>query len=81
MKDQQVFAYLMKQKKEVLLDYLHAAFDVMDAKQRRDSFAGAVGPLATTAVDGRRLRRKERAWGVDPESLRAESLHGKASST
>jgi hypothetical protein len=37
--DQQVFAYLKKQRKDVLLDYLHAAFDIMDAKQRRAVFA------------------------------------------
>ena len=33
MNDQQVFAHLKKQKKEVLLDYLHAAFDIVDAKR------------------------------------------------
>ena len=33
MDDQQVFAYLKKQKKDLLLDYLHAAFDIMAAKR------------------------------------------------
>lgn len=31
MNDRQVFGYLKKQKKDVLLDYLHVAFNVMDA--------------------------------------------------
>ena len=58
MNDQQVFAYLKKQKKDVLLDYLHAAFDIMDAEQRRTVFADVARPQATKAVDGRRLREE-----------------------
>ena len=42
MDEQEVFAHLQKQKKAVLLDYLHAAFDEMTAKQRRAVFADAV---------------------------------------
>jgi hypothetical protein len=48
----EVFAYLKKQKKAVLLEYLQAAFDTMTAKQRRAVFAGAARQAAIAAVDG-----------------------------
>src|SRR5947209_15294087 len=40
--EQAVFAFLKKQKKAVLLDYLLAAFQEMDADQRRAVFGDAV---------------------------------------
>jgi hypothetical protein len=56
--EREVFAYLMKQKKAVLLDYLHAAFDEMTAKQRRNVFANAVRKPAKMVVDGDQLRHE-----------------------
>ena len=58
MDDQQVFAYLKKQKKDVLLDYLHAAFDIMNTKQRRAVFADAARPQVKKVVDGPQLREE-----------------------
>jgi hypothetical protein len=40
--EQEVFAYLKKQKKGVLLDYLREAFREMTAKQRRAVFGDAL---------------------------------------
>src|SRR5207248_5852684 len=56
--EQEIFAYLQKQKKAVLLDYLRAAFDVMTAKQCHDVFADAIRPPAKATVDGERLRQE-----------------------
>jgi hypothetical protein len=56
--EQIVFAFLAKQKKSVLLDYLRAAFGDMNARQRRAVFAGAVRGPATSAIDGGRLRKE-----------------------
>jgi hypothetical protein len=56
--EEQVFVYLKQQKKGVLLDYLHAAFDIMDAKQRRAVFADVGRSLATSARDGRELQEE-----------------------
>jgi len=54
--DQHVFAWLKKQKKDVLLARLRAAFDVMNAKQRRVVFADVIRPEVTTSGDGDTLR-------------------------
>jgi hypothetical protein len=56
--EQQVFAFLRKQKKAVLLDYLHAAFATMTAPQRRAVFADTLPRHRPTPVDGKRLRRE-----------------------
>ena len=58
MDEQEVFAYLKKQKKAVLLDYLHDAFQHMTAKQRRAVFGEAVRLPARAAVDGDQLRQE-----------------------
>jgi hypothetical protein len=46
---------MAKQKKSVLLDYLHRAFEEMDDRQRRNVFADAVPGPKNAAVDGDRL--------------------------
>jgi hypothetical protein len=55
--EQELFAYLKKQKKAVLLDYLHAAFDQMTDEQRWDVFAEAAR-LSKAPVDGELLREE-----------------------
>jgi hypothetical protein len=52
--EQDVFAYLAKQKKSVLLEYLRTAFGEMTAKQRRMVFSDAVD-RSPKAVDGDEL--------------------------
>jgi hypothetical protein len=64
-----VFAFLEKQKKAVLLDYLRAAFEEMNARQRRVVFAGAVRRPSTSCVDGGRLRK-------EIDEFRRDSLAG-----
>jgi hypothetical protein len=56
--EQEVFAYLQKQKKAVLLDHLRDAFGQMTAKQRRAVFAGCVLTSAKATVDGDQLRQE-----------------------
>jgi hypothetical protein len=56
--EQEVFAYLQKQKKTVLLDYLRAAFAEMDAEQRQAVFADTIPQPPKAAVDGDRLRQE-----------------------
>jgi hypothetical protein len=56
--EREVFANLQKQKKAVLLDYLHAAFDEMTAEQRRAVFADAVRHPVRAPVDGDWLREE-----------------------
>ena len=65
--DQHVFAWLKKQKKDVLLACLRAAFDVMNAKQRRVVFADVIQPEVTTSGDGDKLR-------AEIEKFRRDSL-------
>ncbi len=55
---QEVFAYLKRQKKAVLLDYLHAAFREMSPQQRLSVFADAVRQPTPTTVDGDQLRQE-----------------------
>jgi hypothetical protein len=56
--EQEVFAYLQKQKKAVLLDYLHSAFDAMNAMQRRAVFADTVRRPTKAPVKGEQLREE-----------------------
>jgi hypothetical protein len=56
--ERKVFAYLQKQKKAVLLDYLQAAFVEMTDNQRRAVFADTVPPPKKAPVDGERLRQE-----------------------
>src|SRR5262245_34470698 len=56
MDEQALFASLQKQKRSVLLDYLHAAFDGMTAEQREDVFADAIPKPMKKAVDGEDLQ-------------------------
>jgi hypothetical protein len=56
--EQEVFAHLKKQKKTVLLDYLHAAFEEMTDAQRRAVFADLVRRPANAAVDADQLRQE-----------------------
>jgi len=65
--DQHVFAWLKKQKKDVLLARLRAAFDVLNAKQRRIVFADLIQPEVTTSGDGDMLR-------AEIEKFRRDSL-------
>jgi len=65
--DQHVFAWLKKQKKDALLVCLRAAFDVMNAKQRRIVFADVLRPEVTTSGDGDKLR-------AEIEKFRRDSL-------
>jgi hypothetical protein len=67
--EQEVFAYLEKQKKAVLLDYLREAFVQMSAKQRRAVFADAVRQPAKAAVSGDQLRE-------EIDQFRRDSLAG-----
>ncbi len=69
MDEQEVFAYLTKQKKAVLLDYLRASFQEMTAKQRRAVFADASRQPANAAVDGDLLRK-------EIDQFRRDSLAG-----
>jgi hypothetical protein len=65
--EQEVFSYLQKQKKAVLLGYLRAAFGAMNAEQRRAVFADAVRKPPQAAVDGEQL------WG-EIDQFRRDSL-------
>src|SRR5437660_11249019 len=56
--EQVVFAFLKKEKKAVLLDYLHAAFQEMDADQRRAVFGDAVRKPVKAPIDGNELREE-----------------------
>jgi hypothetical protein len=56
--EQEVFAYLQKQKKAVLLDYLHDAFRQMTAEQRRNVFADAVRKPPKAKIDADELREE-----------------------
>ncbi len=58
MDEQAVFAFLKKQEKTVLLDYLHAAFQEMDADQRRAVF-GEVDRKPVKAPSGGDELREE----------------------
>ncbi len=59
MDEQEVFAYLAKQKKGVLLDYLRTAFGEMTAKQRRNVFSDAVDRTPKTVDGGELLQEIE----------------------
>ncbi len=52
--EETVFAFLKKQKKDVLLDHLETAFEIMDAKQRRAVFGDIARPSPKN-VDGDEL--------------------------
>jgi hypothetical protein len=56
--EQRVFAYLQKQKKAVLLDYLRDAFGQMTDQQRQAVFADCTRPTAKTVVDGNWLHEE-----------------------
>ncbi len=58
MDEQEVFAYLKRLKKAVLLDYLRAAFQEMNAKQRRAVFTDAIRQPATATVDSHQLQHE-----------------------
>jgi hypothetical protein len=65
--EREVFAYLQKQKKAVLLDYLRDAFGQMTAEQRRDVFADAVRKPPKVIIDGDEVRQ-------EIEQFRSDSL-------
>jgi hypothetical protein len=65
--EQEVFAYLQKQKKAVLLDYLRDAFRQMTAEQRRAVFADAVRKPLKAKIDADELRE-------EIEQFRSDSL-------
>jgi hypothetical protein len=67
MKEKELFAHLAKQKKSVLLDYLHGAFREMSEEQRCDVFAEALPTLRRQSVDGNRLSK-------ELDSFRRDSL-------
>jgi hypothetical protein len=50
-----LFAFLQKQKKAVLLEYLEAAFDAMSVEDRDDVFGDAVAKAPPRQVDGESL--------------------------
>jgi hypothetical protein len=58
MDEDEVFAFLKKQKKNVLLDFLRTAFEEMTAKQRRAVFADAIRKAPRSRIDGESLREE-----------------------
>ena len=58
MDEDEVFAYLEKQKKAVLLDYLREAFQHLNPRQCRAVFADAVRKPAKATLDGEQLRQE-----------------------
>jgi hypothetical protein len=68
--EQEVFAFLEKQRKAVLLDFLRAAFEEMTAKQRRAVFAHAVRRSVKSAVNAEQLREEIDQFRLLPRRCR-----------
>ena len=69
MDEKEVFAFLGKQKKTVLLDYLRECFAAMNGKQQRTVFGDAVPPPVKTKANAGKLL-------ADIDRFRKDSLAG-----